>query len=139
MKKKTVKTMESLRNLKVIGDRVLILPDDGATRTASGLYLPPTVTEKEKVQGGYVVAVGPGTPMLDPEAIEESWKGSDPNGVKYIPLEVNVGDYVLFLKKAAIEITYKNTRYLIVPVSGILLAESDDQIDLDQLLEETES
>ncbi len=139
MNKKTIKAVEGLKNLKVIGDRVLILPDDGATRTASGLYLPPTVTEKEKVQGGYIVAVGPGTPLLDPDAVEESWKGTDPNGVKYIPLEVNVGDYVLFLKKAAIEITYKNSRYLIVPVSGILVAERDDQIDLDQLLEDSET
>lgn len=49
-----------LKKLIVIGDRVLVRPAKGDERTESGLYLPPGVQEKEKVQQGYVVKTGPG-------------------------------------------------------------------------------
>jgi len=48
------------KKLIVIGDRVLIRPSRPDDRTASGLYLPPGVQEKEKVQQGYIVKTGPG-------------------------------------------------------------------------------
>ena len=127
-----------LENLKVIGDRVLILPDQGNGKTASGLYLPPTVTEKESVQGGYVVAVGPGTPLPDPESGDEPWQGGgNSTGVKYLPMEVEVGDYALYLKKFAIEIKYKEEEYVIVPMSGILVVEREDTgVDLSDIIGE---
>jgi len=49
-----------LKKLIVIGDRLLIKPTQANERTASGLYLPPGVQEKEKVQQGYVIKAGPG-------------------------------------------------------------------------------
>lgn len=49
-----------LKKLIVIGDRLLIKPTRPDERTASGLYLPPGVHEKEKVQQGYVIKAGPG-------------------------------------------------------------------------------
>ena len=52
-----------LKRLIVVGDRVLIKPKDPTDRTSSGLYLPPTVQEKEQVQSGYVIKVGPGYPI----------------------------------------------------------------------------
>jgi len=117
--------------LKVIGDRVLIYPDSGQKRTSSGLYLPPTVTEKEEVQAGYIVAVGPGTPLADTEEETDIWKQSGTTKVKYLPLEVEVGDYALYLRKVAVDIKYQNEEYIIVPMSGILLVERDDeQLDL---------
>lgn len=122
---------KQLENLKVIGDRVLIVPDQGTGKTSSGLYLPPTVTEKENVQGGYVVAVGPGTPLPDPDSGDEPWQSSsNSQGVKYLPMEVEVGDYALYMKKFAIEIKYKDVQYVIVPMAGILVVERDDN-DLD--------
>jgi len=127
--------MKNLDKLKVIGDRVLIYPDSGQDRTSSGLYLPPTVTEKENVQGGYVVAVGPGTPLADTEASDDVWQQSDLKKIKYIPLEIEVGDYALYLKKFAIDIKYQDEKYIIVPMSGILVVERDDnQIDLSQII-----
>ncbi len=124
-----------LNNLKVIGDRVLIFPDSGHDRTSSGLYLPPTVTEKETVQGGYVVAVGPGTPMADPDGDADVWQQGETAKVKYIPLEVEVGDYALYLKKFAIDIKYQDEKYIIVPLSGILVVERDeDSIDLTKII-----
>ena len=55
-----------LKRLIVVGDRVLIKPKDPTDRTHSGLYLPPTVQEKEQVQSGYVIKVGPGYPIPNP-------------------------------------------------------------------------
>ena len=125
-----------LSSLRVIGDRVLLMPDTDQTRTGAGLYLPPTVIEKESVRGGYVVAVGPGTPLADPDPEGEPWQQQE-RKPRYLPMEVEVGDYALFVKKAAIEITYKDTRYMIVPLAGILLVERDPTgIDLDTLLKE---
>ncbi len=124
-----------LSKLRVIGDRVLIYPDSGQDRTSSGLYLPPTVTEKENVQSGYIVAVGPGTPLADTEEADDVWQAFDGNKVKYLPLEVEVGDYALYLKKFAIDIKYQDEKYIIVPMSGILVVERDDeQLDLSKIL-----
>ena len=55
-----------LKNLIIVGDRVLIRPKQPSEKTTSGLYLPPGVHEKEKVQTGYVVKVGPGYPVPIP-------------------------------------------------------------------------
>jgi len=125
----------NLDKLKVIGDRVLIYPDSGHDRTSSGLYLPPTVVEKESVQGGYVVAVGPGTPMANTEEDDDAWQQSESSKIKYIPLEIEVGDYALYLKKFAIDIKYQDKKYIIVPMSGILVVErDDDSIELSKIL-----
>ncbi len=126
----------NLDKIKVIGDRVLIYPDSGQDRTSSGLYLPPTVTEKESVQGGFVVAVGPGTPLANTEGEDDVWQNGNGSKVKYIPLEIEVGDYALYLKKFAIDIKYQDDKYIIVPMSGILVVErDDDSIDLSNILE----
>jgi len=70
-----------LKKLIVIGDRLLIKLTRPDERTASGLYLPPGVQEKEKVQQGYVIKTGPGYAI--PMPVEnESWKGEE-DQVKY--------------------------------------------------------
>jgi co-chaperonin GroES (HSP10) len=110
--------MKTKKNIIVVGDRVLIDPDEGSEKTASGLYLPPTVKEKEKVQGGLVIKTGPGYAL--PESTqEESWK-SGTKEVKYLPLQAKEEDYALFLKDAAMEIEFEGRKYLIVPHSAIL-------------------
>lgn len=131
--------MSRLDSIRVIGDRVLILPEAGQQRTSAGLYLPPTVTDRDNVQGGVVVAVGPGTPLPDPEAGEgEPWK-ADRRGPRHLPMEVEIGDYALYLKKAAIEIKLRETRYMIVPLGGLLLLErGGPELDLDRLIDEAE-
>ena len=87
-------TENKLKKLIVIGDRLLIRPTKGNERSASGLYLPPGVQEKEKVQQGYVIKTGPG--YVIPMPIEsESWK-SDEEQVKYIPLQAHEGTWPFF-------------------------------------------
>lgn len=101
------------RKLIVIGDRVLIEPEDKEQRTQVGLYLPQTVVEKEQVQGGWVVSVGPGIPLPDPGSSEdEPWQRSQ-NIPKFLPMQVEEGDYALFLKKSSVEIKWeeKNTLF----------------------------
>ncbi len=118
------------KNMIVVGDKVLIIPDSDKERTEAGLYLPPTVKEKEKVQSGYVVKVGPGYPVPNPNYLDqESWSTTPKEPVKYIPLQVEEGDYAIFLRDQAIEIEYEFKKYLIVPQSGILMVIRRNPID----------
>lgn len=112
--------MKAKKNLIVIGDRVLIDPDEGTNKTSSGLYLPATVKEKEKVTGGYVVKTGPGYAIHDPGVSEEPWAASKTKEVKYIPLQASEGDYAIFLKESAMEIEFEGKKYQIVPHSALL-------------------
>ena len=84
--------------LKPLADRVLIEPKEAETKTAAGLYIPDTA--KEKPQQGTVVAAGPGK--------------------KDEPMEVKVGDQVIYGKYAGTEVTFEDKKYLIVKLSDIL-------------------
>ena len=115
-----------LRKLIVIGDRVLIRPSKPNEQTASGLYLPPGVQEKEKVQYGYVIKTGPGYAI--PLPVEnESWKGDDEQ-VKYIPLQTREGDLAIFLISGATEVMYEGEKYFIVPQASILMLEREEDL-----------
>lgn len=115
-----------LKKIVVIGDRVLIRLAKSGDRTDSGLYLPPGVQEKEKVQQGYVIKTGPGYAI--PMPVEnEPWK-SEEEQVKYIPLQVREGDLAIFLLGGATEVLYEGEKYFIVPQSAILMLERDDEL-----------
>jgi chaperonin GroES len=108
------------KELIVVGDRVLIRPDETDDKTHSGLYLPQGVQEKEKVQTGTIIKIGPGYPVPDPAALEaEPWQSSKME--RYMPLQAREGDYCVFLRNAAIEIEYEGKKYLVVPHSAILV------------------
>jgi chaperonin GroES len=109
------------KELIVVGDRVLILPDEGDDRTDTGLYLPQGVKEKDKVQSGRVVKIGPGYPIPDPSAVEiEPWQNLQMQN-KYFPLQAKAGDYCIFLRSVGIEIEFENKKYVVVPHSAILV------------------
>jgi chaperonin GroES len=84
--------------IRPLADRVLIEPKEAETQTAAGLYIPDTA--KEKPQQGVVIAAGPGK--------------------KDEPMEVKVGDQVLYGKYAGTEVTVEDKKYLIVKQSDIL-------------------
>ena len=84
--------------IKPLADRVLIQPKEAETKTASGLYIPDTA--KEKPSEGKVLAVGPGK--------------------KDEPMEVKVGDQVIYGKYSGTEVTVDDVKYLIVKQSDIL-------------------
>jgi chaperonin GroES len=108
--------------LIIVGDRVLVKPKKAEEKTSSGLFLPPGVQEKEKIQSGYIMKVGPGYPVPHHEE-NEPWKESE--NVKYIPLQVREGDLAIFLQKGAYEIQYGGEKYFIVPQASILMVERD--------------
>ena len=110
------------KKLVVVGDRVLILPEEGEERTRVGLYLPPSAVDTMAVQGGRVLATGPGTPLTEPASLdEEPWKIGQKSGARFVPMQARVGDYALFFRKAAVEITFEETKYLVVPLAAILV------------------
>ena len=119
-----IKKNNSLEKINVVGDRVLIKPRKESEKTDSGLYLPPGVREKEKVQYGYIVKSGPGYPI--PIAIEndQPWK-TDDEKIKYLPLQVKQGDLAVFLQGGAYEVIYQGEKYFIVPQSSILMIERE--------------
>ena len=116
-----------LKNLIVVGDRLLIKPKKMSEKTSSGLYLPPGVQEKERIQSGYVIKVGPGYPIPLPADGDEMWKGKD-EAVKYIPLQAQEGDLAIFLQKGAVEVMYEKQKYFIVPQASVLMLERDEEL-----------
>lgn len=119
-------TDNKFKKLIVIGDRVLIRPAKPNERTETGLFLPPGVQEREKVQQGYVIKAGPGYAIPLPVE-EESWKNSDEQ-VKYVPLQTKEGDLAIFLLSGATEVLYENDKYYIVPQSAILMLEREEDM-----------
>jgi chaperonin GroES len=89
--------------LRPLGDRVWVEPIEQEQTTASGIILPETA--KEKPMEGKVLAAGPGV--------------RDDKGERQ-PLDVNVGDRVLFAKYSGTEIKHEGTKYLIMRESDIL-------------------
>ena len=116
-----------LKKLIVVGDRVLIRLAKQSDKTSSGLYLPPGVQEKEKIQSGYVIKVGPGYPLPLPVDEDDVWKGKD-DQVKYLPLQAQEGDLAIFLQKGAIEVIYEDEKYFIVPQASILMLEREEEL-----------
>ncbi len=117
----------TLKNIIIVGDRVLIKPKKLSDKTSSGLYLPPGVQEKEKTQTGYIMKAGPGYPIPMPTDEDEQWKGHQEQ-VKYLPLQAREGDLAIFLQKGAYELMYKGEKYFIVPQSSILMLERENDI-----------
>jgi chaperonin GroES len=96
--------MEGLgMNLRPLGDRVVVKPVEREERTKSGIVLPDTA--KEKPQEGMVEAVGTGR-ILD-------------NGTK-IPMELKVGDKILYAKYAGNEFKVDEQEYLIISEKDVL-------------------
>jgi chaperonin GroES len=109
------------KELMVVGDRVLVTPEEGEERTRVGLYLPPTAIESQQVQSGVIVATGPGDPVSDLGSLdEEPWRAAE-REPRYRPMQARIGDHAIFFRKAAVEITFEEKRYLVVPQAAILV------------------
>jgi len=91
-------------NLQPLEDRIVVKPGDAEEKTASGLVIPDTA--KEKPQQGEVLAVGPG-------------RRSDQTG-DIIPVDVAVGDKVVYSKYGGTEITVEGEDLLILNARDVL-------------------
>jgi chaperonin GroES len=108
------------KRLIVVGDRVLVKPEEGEDRSKVGLYLPPTAVDAQAVQGGRIITTGPGLPMPDfGDGGDEPWRAAM-RETRFVPMQARAGDYALFFRKAAVEITFESERYLVVPQTAIL-------------------
>ena len=90
-------------SIKPLEDRVVVQANEAETTTASGLVIPDTA--KEKPQEGTVIAVGPGR--------------IDDNGNR-VPLDVNVGDVVIYSKYGGTEVKYAGEDYLVLLIPRTL-------------------
>ena len=117
------------KQLIVVGDRILVRIGDGEQRTKVGLYLPPTAIDSQAVQGGEIVGTGPGLAVGEAgEPGDEPWRmTSNGREARYVPMQARVGDYALFFRKAAVEITFENEQYLVVPQGAILALVRDHE------------
>ena len=118
---------KDLEKFIMVGDRVLIKPKNPMGQTQSGLYLPPSVQENEKVHSGYIVKVGPGYPIPAMTDEEEPWKEKK-NEVKYVPLQAQVGDLAIYLHKSGFEIEFNKEKYIILPHSAIMMIIRDEDL-----------
>lgn len=123
--------VDETSELILVGDRVLVSPAEPEGQTRAGLYLPDSVRDKEKIQSGRIVAVGPGYFMPNPNYEDEPWKGSTAP-VRYLPLQAREGDIAYFLRKEAIELIYNDAPYVIIPHHAILalLRNQPDERDI---------
>ena len=111
----------------MVGDRVLVKPKNPQGKTKTGLYLPPTVQENEKLQSGYIVKVGPGYPIPAMTDENEPWKEQGEE-VRYVPLQAQVGDLAVYLNKSGYEIEFNKEKYVILPHSAILMMIRDEEL-----------
>ena len=91
-------------NIKPLEDRIVVKPLDAEQTTASGLVIPDTA--KEKPQEGEVIAVGPGRFNED--------------GDERIPMDITVGDKVIYSKYGGTEVKYSGEEYLILSARDVL-------------------
>lgn len=126
--------MPSIRKqLIIVGDRLLVRPNEGEERTETGLVLPASAIQEQQVRQGRVIRVGPGIPVPDPGDLDEPWKKKGDHTARYVPLQAREGDTALFLKKASVEIRFEGERYLIVPNGAVLMLIRED-LDLGDTL-----
>jgi chaperonin GroES len=111
---------KDLDKIVMVGDKVLVKPKNPNLQTSSGLYLPPAAIEKENIQAGYVIKVGPGFPIPAMNDEIESWKENQET-VKYVPLQAKIGDLAVYLSKAGFEVEFKGEKYIILSHSAVVM------------------
>lgn len=116
---------QDLSRFIMIGDRVLIKPRTGSEKTKGGLYLPPGVEEKRRVQWGFVMKCGPGYPIPASPETDEPWKDHK-DKTQYVPLQANEGDLAVYVQESGVEIEFDGEKFVILPHSAILMLIRDE-------------
>lgn len=123
-----------MSELILVGDRVLLEAEEEEELTQSGIVLPASVAEKDRVRRGRVVQVGPGYLMANPEFSDEPWRKPH-DAVRYLPLQAQPGDLAYFIRKEAIELRHEGKNYLIVQHGAIVILLRPDTKDVIQRIE----
>jgi co-chaperonin GroES (HSP10) len=115
------------KHLLVVGDRLLVSPMSAGERTHTGLYLPDSAAEGKKVSGGWVEAVGPGYPVSSSSGFdEEPWKQGSGTRLQYIPLQARKGDFAMYVRSSAFELSLEGKKFFVVPYSAVLALLRED-------------
>ena len=109
------------REMIVVGDRVLVRPEEGESTSDAGLILPASVADRETVQAGRIVQVGPGM-ALPPSgfSFDEDWQRSRAEP-RYVAMQAQVGDVAVFYRKAGVEVSIEGQKYFVVSHAAILV------------------
>ena len=118
---------KELDKFLMIGDKVLVKPTNPQGKTKSGLLLPPTVQEGEKLQTGYVIKTGPGIPLPYHSEEDEVWKKKD-DKTSFLSLQAKEGDLAIYIQSAGFEVIINEEKYLILSHSSILMLVRDKDL-----------
>ena len=118
---------KELDKFLMIGDKVLVKPTNPQGKTKSGLLLPPSVQEGEKLQTGYIIRTGPGIPIPSNTEVDEVWKKNEEK-TYYLPLQAKEGDLAVYIQNAGFEVIINEEKYLILSHSSILMLVRDKDL-----------
>ena len=118
---------KELDKFLMIGDKVLVKPTNPQGKTKSGLLLPPSVQEGEKLQTGYVIKTGPGIPLPSQTDEDEAWKKKE-DKVYYLPLQAKEGDLAVYLQNSGFEVIINEEKYIILPHSSLQMLVRDKDL-----------
>ena len=110
--------LDPLKNIVVIGDRILIKPLEASNKTGH-----------DAVHTGLVVKVGPGYPLPVTQDSDAVFRGESPDEVKYLPLQVKEGDEALYLHANGHEIEIDGETYVIISQNAVLMVMRQDVPD----------
>ena len=118
---------KELDKFLMIGDKVLVKPTNPQGKTKSGLLLPPSVQEGEKLQTGYIIKTGPGIPIPSNTEDDEVWKKKE-DKTYYLPLQAKEGDLAIYIQSSGFEVLINDDKYLILSHSSILMLVRDKDL-----------
>jgi len=118
---------KELDKFLMIGDKVLVKPTNPQGKTKSGLLLPPSVQEGEKLQTGYIIKTGPGIPIPSHTDDDEVWKKKE-DKTFYLPLQAKEGDLAIYIQSSGFEVLINDEKYLILSHSSILMLVRDKDL-----------
>ena len=96
----------------MIGDKVLIKPKNPQSQTKTGLYLPPSVQQGEKIQAGYIIKTGPGYPLPSQSEEHEVWEKKKGEEVQYLPLQAREVIWLSICRMPLTSINFKCVKVL---------------------------
>ena len=118
--------IQNVDKVQMVGDQVLVKALKPQETTPSGLYLPPSVHQKEALQSGYIIKIGPGYPIPQTD-IEAPWKEKHEEP-KYVALQAKEGDLAVFIQNRAYELSIAGEKYLMISHNSILMLVRDDKL-----------
>jgi len=118
--------MIALKNMGLVGDRILVRPETREEqKTESGIILPTSVVDDNDISSGIVVMIGPGMVSGSNNKRSEDWMEESSNKVEFIPLQIKIGYRVLFIPDCAYEVQVDGKTYMIMQQGAVIMYDKD--------------